>query len=135
MREFVARSAKMSILVRILERWRQQGHKALVFAATVHVLNLIQRVVSHKMWPFARMDGNTPVAARMGLVDKFNSDDTFLLLLTTRVGGLGLNLVGANRVVIFEPDWNPAVDAQARERVLRIGQERRVLIYRYFRLF
>ncbi|VDN36504.1 unnamed protein product [Gongylonema pulchrum] len=77
------------------------------------------------------MDGSTAVAKRQPLVEKFNKhDEIFIFLLTTRVGGLGINLTGANRVVIFDPDWNPSTDIQARERAWRIGQERSVTIYR-----
>ena len=77
------------------------------------------------------MDGDTTISRRSNLVDNFNENENiFLFLLTTRVGGLGLNLIGANRVVLFDPDWNPAVDVQARERVWRIGQTQNVTIYR-----
>lgn len=81
---------------------------------------------------FCRMDGQTPLAKRQALVDLFNTrDDIFLFLLTTRVGGLGLNLTGADRVILFDPDWNPSVDMQARERCWRIGQKRPVTVYRF----
>ena len=80
---------------------------------------------------YLRMDGGTPVARRQALVDSFNGDaGCFLFLLTTRVGGVGTNLTGADRVVIFDPDWNPSTDAQARERAWRLGQRRHVAIYR-----
>ncbi|VDN45536.1 unnamed protein product, partial [Gongylonema pulchrum] len=84
-----------------------------------------------------RMDGSTAVAKRQPLVENFNKhDEIFIFLLTTRVGGLGINLTGANRVVIFDPDWNPSTDIQARERAWRIGQERSVTIYRQiFKVF
>ena len=78
-----------------------------------------------------RMDGNVNIRQRMSLIDKFNTKDTFLFLLTTRVGGLGINLTSANKVIIFDPDWNPMVDIQATERALRIGQKRDVAIYRF----
>ncbi|MFH4974616.1 hypothetical protein AB6A40_001325 [Gnathostoma spinigerum] len=77
------------------------------------------------------MDGTTSVAMRQPLIQQFNSDSSiYIFLLTTRVGGLGVNLTGANRVVIFDPDWNPSTDTQARERAWRIGQEKAVTIYR-----
>eukprot|EP00957_Ditylum_brightwellii_P115240 8788562-Ditylum_brightwellii.AAC.1 len=77
------------------------------------------------------MDGGTPVAHRMELIDEFNRDDSiFLFALTTKVGGVGVNLVGADRVVLFDPDWNPSTDAQARERAWRIGQRKPVTVYR-----
>jgi DNA excision repair protein ERCC-6 len=67
------------------------------------------------------MDGDVTLKDRMKLIEKFNSEDVFLFLLTTRVGGLGINLTAANKVIIFDPDWNPMVDVQATERALRIG--------------
>lgn len=71
------------------------------------------------------------MASRQPLINKFNSDPSyFVFLLTTRVGGLGVNLTGADRVVIYDPDWNPSTDTQARERAWRIGQMRHVTIYR-----
>ena len=77
------------------------------------------------------MDGTTSIGARQGLINKFNNTkDIFVFLLTTKVGGLGVNLTGANRVVIFDPDWNPSTDTQARERAWRIGQSKDVTIYR-----
>ncbi len=77
------------------------------------------------------MDGSTSDLMRSRLMDDFNSNpDVFLFLLTTKVGGLGVNLTGANRVLLFDPDWNPSNDSQARERAWRIGQSREVVIYR-----
>ncbi|KAL0282390.1 UNVERIFIED_CONTAM: DNA excision repair protein CSB [Sesamum angustifolium] len=77
-----------------------------------------------------RMDGLTPVKQRMALIDEFNNlDDVFIFILTTKVGGLGTNLTGGNRVII-DPDWNPSTDMQARERAWRIGQKKDVTVYR-----
>lgn len=67
------------------------------------------------------MDGDVVLKDRMELIDRFNHQDIFIFLLTTRVGGLGINLTAANKVIIFDPDWNPMVDVQATERALRIG--------------
>merc|ERR1719412_1409618 len=78
-----------------------------------------------------KMDGQTSIGSRQSLIEKFNKNpDVFVFLLTTKVGGLGVNLTGASRVVIFDPDWNPSTDTQARERVWRIGQNKEVTIYR-----
>ncbi|KAJ3211109.1 hypothetical protein HDU67_004766 [Dinochytrium kinnereticum] len=77
------------------------------------------------------MDGNTAIRHRITMVDEFNRDRSIpVFLLTTRVGGLGINLTGANRVIIFDPDWNPSTDVQARERAWRLGQTREVVVYR-----
>merc|ERR1719183_1260388 len=78
-----------------------------------------------------RIDGKTPVKSRLKMIEEFNGNaDYFAMILTTRVGGVGLNIIGADRVVIFDPDWNPMTDVQARERAWRIGQEREVAVYR-----
>ena len=91
------------------------------------MLVVLQRFVESRGYTYMKMDGSTSVGARQPLVDKFNaSEATFVFLLTTKVGGLGVNLTGASRVVIFDPDWNPSTDTQARERAWRIGQKKQV---------
>lgn len=95
------------------------------------MLNIIQRYTDSQGWKFGRLDGKTNVAARQRLVDNFNADTSYFgMLMTTRTGGVGLNLTGADKVLIYDVDWNPQVDAQARERAWRFGQEREVTIYR-----
>ena len=95
------------------------------------MLVILQRFVESRGYTYMKMDGSTSVGARQPLIDKFNaSESTFVFLLTTKVGGLGVNLTGASRVVIFDPDWNPSTDTQARERAWRIGQDKQVTIYR-----
>jgi DNA excision repair protein ERCC-6 len=95
------------------------------------MLSIIQRFTEFQGWKFLRLDGDTNVAARQRLVDTFNNDDSFFgMLMTTRTGGVGLNLTGADRIILYDPDWNPQTDAQARERAWRFGQEREVTIYR-----
>ena len=70
------------------------------------MLNIIQRFTMMKGWKFGRLDGNTNVASRQRLVDTFNSDESYMgLLCTTRTGGVGLNLTGANRIILYDPDW------------------------------
>merc|ERR1712151_881 len=77
------------------------------------------------------MDGTTAINKRQQLVDKFNeTEDIKVFCLTTRVGGLGLNLTGADRVILYDPDWNPSTDLQAQERSWRIGQQKEVIVYR-----
>eukprot|EP00963_Diacronema_lutheri_P009972 scaffold941_cov454-Pavlova_lutheri.AAC.2 len=124
-------SGKVEVLMGLLRCWLLDGHRVLVFTQTQQMLNLVQREVRRQGWKHLRMDGCTPVRERPGLVDAFeaqNCGDIFLL--TTRVGGLGLSLVGADRVVLVDPDWNPATDAQAAERAWRIGQKRNVEVVR-----
>lgn len=129
--QFFARSSKMDVLRAFLKAWYKNRYKVLIFSQSRQVLDLIECFCMMKHYTYLRMDGTTPVGQRQGLVDKFNeSDDVFLFLLTTKVGGIGVNLTGANRVIIFDPDWNPCTDIQARERCWRIGQLRDVMIFR-----
>ncbi|RKP07335.1 SNF2 family N-terminal domain-containing protein, partial [Thamnocephalis sphaerospora] len=133
------RSGKMQVLSSLLDHWKTGKHRVLLFSQTRQMLDILERMVEHKGAhnPFARcltyrrMDGGTPVQARAPLIYEFNhNSDILVFLLTTKVGGLGINLVGADRVVIFDPDWNPSTDVQARERAWRLGQTRDVAIYR-----
>jgi DNA excision repair protein ERCC-6 len=125
------RSGKLQVLDRVLGHWHEAGHKALVFTQTQQMLDILERLIVQRGWKHHRMDGNTPIASRSRLMDDFNNNpEIFVFLLTTRVGGLGVNLTGANRCVIFDPDWNPSTDIQARERAWRIGQSREVTVYR-----
>jgi len=125
------RSGKLEVLSKILPLWHKQGHRVLVFCQWRKMLNIIQRLMMMKGWKFGRLDGNTNIAARQRLVDTFNTDDSyFCMLCTTRTGGVGLNLTGANRIILYDPDFNPQTDAQARERAWRFGQQREVTVYR-----
>ncbi|VUZ45360.1 unnamed protein product [Hymenolepis diminuta] len=127
------RSGKLVVTLDLLALWWEQKHKVLLFTQSRRMLNILEKHASRRSYPYLRMDGATPTGQRQRLVEQFNStqsSDCFLFLLTTRVGGLGVNLTGADRVLIYDPDWNPSTDAQARERAWRIGQERKVAVYR-----
>ncbi|KAI8523062.1 hypothetical protein RHMOL_Rhmol13G0045500 [Rhododendron molle] len=125
------RSGKMKVVAQVLEVWREQGHRVLLFTQTQQMLDILESFLVSGGYTYRRMDGMTPVKHRMALIDEFNdSDDVFTFILTTKVGGLGTNLTGANRVIIFDPDWNPSTDMQARERAWRIGQTKDVTVYR-----
>ncbi len=126
------KSGKMQVVGSLLELWRDTGHKALLFAQHRIMLDILEKFVrSIPRLKHRRMDGNTPIQTRQSMVDEFNTNDELhVFLLTTKVGGLGVNLTGADRVIIFDPDWNPSTDLQARERAWRLGQKREVSIYR-----
>lgn len=127
----VERSGKLVVLMKVLMHWQAQGHKVLIFTQTQQMLDIIEKSMGKQDWKYHRMDGSTPLALRTRYIDDFNSNPgVFAFLLTTRVGGLGVNLTGANRCVIYDPDWNPSTDIQARERAWRIGQSREVTVYR-----
>ncbi|KAJ0973553.1 hypothetical protein J5N97_021512 [Dioscorea zingiberensis] len=125
------RSGKMKVVAQILKVWREQGHRALLFTQTQQMLDIIENFLISIGYSYRRMDGLTPVKQRMALIDEFNnSTEVFIFILTTKVGGLGTNLTGADRVIIYDPDWNPSTDIQARERAWRIGQKKDVTVYR-----
>lgn len=130
--DLASRAGKFEVLARILPLWKKQGHRVLIFSQWTKMLNLIQQFVTMQGWKFGRIDGKTNVASRQRLVDTFNSDDSYFgMLCTTRTGGVGLNLTGANRIILYDIDWNPQTDAQARERAWRFGQEKQVTVYRF----
>lgn len=126
------KSGKMQVVKALLQMWKRFGHKTLLFSQGVQMLNILEDFVGRLDGiNYIRMDGSTAIKDRQILVDRFNKDPSLdLFLLTTKVGGLGVNLTGANRVIIFDPDWNPSTDVQARERAWRLGQKKEVTIYR-----
>lgn len=127
-----AKAGKMLLVKKMVGVWRNLGHKTLLFCQTVQMLDILELFLRRQGGiNFLRMDGKTAIKDRQKLVDQFNTDpDIHLFLLTTRVGGLGTNLTGASRVIIYDPDWNPSTDIQARERAWRLGQKKEVAIYR-----
>ncbi|KAG1458747.1 hypothetical protein G6F56_006323 [Rhizopus delemar] len=125
------RSGKMVVVQALLKLWKAQKHRVLLFCQTRQMLDINEKMVKNIGYGYMRMDGTTPVNQRIALVNEFNGNKhIFVFLLTTKVGGLGLNLIGANRVILFDPDWNPSTDVQARERAWRLGQTKEVTIYR-----
>lgn len=95
------------------------------------MLDILEKFLIRKGYCFSRLDGSTPTASRQSLVNDFNSSPSKqVFLVSTRAGGLGLNLVSANRVVIFDPNWNPSHDLQAQDRSFRLGQKRHVVVFR-----
>lgn len=126
------KSGKMQVVKSLLGLWKETGHKTLLFAQHRIMLDILEKFIrSLGGFKYRRMDGNTPIQHRQDMVDEFNRvPDIHVFLLTTKVGGLGINLTGADRVIIYDPDWNPSTDIQARERAWRLGQKREVMIYR-----
>ena len=127
-------SGKIKVLVSFLKEWKEEDPttKVLIFSQTKKILDVIAKLSQNFDFTYLRMDGDVNLKQRVELIDAFNnSDHHYLFLLTTRVGGLGINLTAANKVIIFDPDWNPMIDVQATDRALRIGQKREVMIYRF----
>nr|AGC92693.1 DNA excision repair protein ERCC-6-like protein [Heliconius erato] len=125
------RSGKMSVVHSLLKIWLKQGHRTLIFSQSRAMLCILEQHLQKHKFEYLKMDGTVSVAQRQNLIKTFNENAKYLVFLaTTRVGGLGVNLTGADRVIIYDPDWNPATDNQAKERAWRIGQQRNVTVYR-----
>ena len=128
----ISASGKMVLLNKLLPKLFHTGHKVLIFSQMVKVLDLIEDLVKHLKFKYERLDGSSKSTARAGAVMRFNSQSysRFCMLLSTRAGGLGLNLTAADTVIIFDSDWNPQNDMQAMARAHRIGQTKAVNVYR-----
>ncbi|KAL1817503.1 hypothetical protein DCAR_0521950 [Daucus carota subsp. sativus] len=127
----VKHCGKMRALEKLMLSWISQGDKILLFSYSVRMLDILEKFLIRKGYTFSRLDGSIPTGLRQSLVDDFNSSPSKqVFLISTRAGGLGLNLVSANRVVIFDPNWNPAQDLQAQDRSFRFGQKRHVIVFR-----
>ncbi|XP_016340568.1 DNA excision repair protein ERCC-6-like [Sinocyclocheilus anshuiensis] len=128
----VAESGKLQFLVSLLECLREEGHRTLIFSQSRKMLDIMERVLRNRNFRLLRLDGTvTHLAEREKRIMLFQTDKRYtIFLLTTQVGGVGITLTAANRVVIFDPSWNPATDAQAVDRAYRIGQTENVIIYR-----
>ncbi|XP_054585000.1 DNA excision repair protein ERCC-6 [Eptesicus fuscus] len=125
------RSGKMIVVESLLKIWHKQGQRVLLFSQSRQMLDILEVFLRAQKYSYLKMDGTTTIASRQPLITRYNEDTSiFVFLLTTRVGGLGVNLTGANRVIIYDPDWNPSTDTQARERAWRIGQRKQVTVYR-----
>ncbi|XP_036267307.1 DNA excision repair protein ERCC-6-like [Pipistrellus kuhlii] len=125
-------SGKMIFLMDLLKRLRDEGHQTLVFSQSRQILNIIERLLKNRHFKILRIDGTiTHLVEREKRINLFQQNkDYSVFLLTTQVGGVGLTLTAATRVVIYDPSWNPATDAQAVDRVHRIGQKENVVVYR-----
>jgi len=128
-------SGKFRLLDRLLVRLKEGGHKVLLFSQMTELLNIIEDYVRSKKWGVFRIDGGVELSERQRQIDAFNaegqsSNNHFIFLLSTRAGGLGINLASADTVVLFDSDWNPHQDSQAMDRAHRIGQTKPVVVYR-----
>lgn len=124
-------AGKLQTLSELLHRLKRGGHRALIFTQMSKMLDVLEAFLNLNGHTYLRLDGSTGVDRRQRLMDRFNNDTKlFCFILSTRSGGLGINLTGADTVIFYDSDWNPAMDAQAQDRAHRIGQTREVHIYR-----
>ncbi|ODV88036.1 hypothetical protein CANARDRAFT_205428 [[Candida] arabinofermentans NRRL YB-2248] len=126
-------SGKMVLLDQLLNKLSRDGHRVLIFSQMVRILDVIGDYLQLKGHQFQRLDGTINSHKRRLAIDHFNAEGSkdFVFLLSTRAGGLGINLMTADTVIIFDSDWNPQADLQAMARAHRIGQKNHVMVYRF----
>jgi DNA excision repair protein ERCC-6-like 2 len=122
---------KWKVLKKLLKFWHDAGDKVLVFSHSVRLLRMLRQLFQHTAYNVAYLDGSMTYAARAEAVAEYNADPAqFVFLISTRAGGVGLNITAANKVVVVDPHWNPAWDLQAQDRAYRLGQVRDVDVFR-----
>jgi chromodomain-helicase-DNA-binding protein 1 len=128
----ITSSGKMMLLDQLLAKLRKDGHRVLIFSQMVKMLDILGDYLRIRGYQFQRLDGTIPAGPRRMAINHFNAEgsDDFCFLLSTRAGGLGINLMTADTVIIYDSDWNPQADLQAMARAHRIGQKRPVNVYR-----
>ncbi|RAH64440.1 putative SNF2 family helicase/ATPase [Aspergillus aculeatinus CBS 121060] len=130
--EAIELSHRARILHKIITESVRVGDKVLVFSHSIPTLNYVEVILERSGWKYCRLDGQTPVSQRQGAVKRFNGNSPELIyLISTRAGGLGLNIPGANRVIIFDFTFNPVWEEQAVGRAYRLGQKKPVFVYRF----
>lgn len=134
-RRWVEQSGKMLVLYRMMCTMRalKNGERTVIVSNYTMTLDLIERLCAQNCWPVLRLDGTISGNKRTKLVDEFSSPTSgaFAFFLSSKAGGCRINLIGGSRLVLFDPDWNPASDKQAAARIWREGQKRRCFIYRF----
>ncbi|XP_052741588.1 SWI/SNF-related matrix-associated actin-dependent regulator of chromatin subfamily A containing DEAD/H box 1 homolog [Bicyclus anynana] len=123
-------SGKFSKLDEMLPKLKEEGHRVLIFSQFTMMLDIFEPYMQLRNYRYLRLDGSTAVNDRQELIDIYNTEDVFVFLLSTKAGGLGINLTAADTVIIHDIDFNPYNDKQAEDRCHRMGQVRPVTIYR-----
>ncbi|XP_068658270.1 probable ATP-dependent DNA helicase CHR12 isoform X2 [Aristolochia californica] len=129
--EIIRSSGKFELLDRLLPKLQRTGHRVLLFSQMTRLIDILEIYLKLKNYLFLRLDGSTKTEERGAFLKKFNEPDSpyFMFLLSTRAGGLGLNLQTADTVIMFDSDWNPQMDQQAEDRAHRIGQKKEVRVF------
>ncbi|KAF1327052.1 Swi snf matrix actin dependent regulator of subfamily a, partial [Globisporangium splendens] len=130
-------AGKLEVMDKMLKRLKRDGHKVLIFSQMTNVLDILEDYMGLRGYSFCRLDGSTDLRARQEQMDAFNKknggsdgEDIFCFLLSTRAGGLGINLISADTVIFYDSDWNPQQDNQAQDRCHRLGQTKEIVVYR-----
>jgi len=133
-KNIIGACGKMVLLDKMLTKFRAEKRKVLIFSQMTMVLDILQDYMDLKHYPCERLDGNVKMVDRQQSIDRFtkatDESEAFVFLLSTRAGGVGINLTAADTCIIYDSDWNPQSDLQAQARCHRIGQTKKVNIYR-----
>eukprot|EP01114_Cavostelium_apophysatum_P015131 TRINITY_DN4061_c0_g2_i1.p1 TRINITY_DN4061_c0_g2~~TRINITY_DN4061_c0_g2_i1.p1 ORF type:complete len:648 (-),score=235.27 TRINITY_DN4061_c0_g2_i1:56-1999(-) len=129
----VTNSGKMVVLDKLLPKLKANGSRVLIFSQMTRLLDILEDYLAFRDYEYCRIDGSTSGEDREKAIDDFNSENStkFIFLLSTRAGGLGINLATADIVILYDSDWNPQADLQAQDRAHRIGQKKPVNVYRF----
>lgn len=131
MRRFVTDSGKLAKLDQLLFKLKEGGHRVLLYFQMTRMIDLMEEYLTYRNYKYLRLDGSTKLEDRRDTVHDFQTrPEIFIFLLSTRAGGLGINLTSADTVIFYDSDWNPTIDSQAMDRAHRLGQTRQVTVYR-----
>ncbi|KAF3923688.1 hypothetical protein ABW20_dc0101665 [Dactylellina cionopaga] len=131
MRRFVAESGKLARLDRLLKLLKAGGHRVLLYFQMTRMIDLIEEYLSYRQYKYLRLDGSSKLEDRRDMVSDWQTrPELFIFLLSTRAGGLGINLTAADTVIFYDSDWNPTIDSQAMDRAHRLGQTKQVRVFR-----
>jgi chromatin-remodeling ATPase INO80 len=131
MRRFVTDSGKLAKLDQLLGQLKNGGHRVLLYFQMTRMIDLMEEYLTYRNYKYCRLDGSTKLEDRRDTVHDFQTrPEIFIFLLSTRAGGLGINLTSADTVIFYDSDWNPTIDSQAMDRAHRLGQTKQVTVYR-----
>lgn len=131
MRRFVTDSGKLAKLDELLAKLKEGNHRVLLYFQMTRMIDLMEEYLTYRNYKYLRLDGSTKLEDRRDTVHDFQTrPDIFIFLLSTRAGGLGINLTSADTVIFYDSDWNPTIDSQAMDRAHRLGQTKQVTVYR-----
>lgn len=131
MSKFVTDSGKLSKLDQMLPVLKAEGHRILIYFQMTKMMDLMEEYLTFRQYKYLRLDGSSKLSERRDLVNDWQTKpELFIFLLSTRAGGLGINLTAADTVIFYDSDWNPTIDSQAMDRAHRMGQTRQVTVYR-----
>ncbi|KAI9264457.1 SNF2 family N-terminal domain-containing protein [Sporodiniella umbellata] len=131
MKDVILDSGKLATLDKLLEKLKSEDHRCLVYFQMTKMIDLFEEYISYRQYKYLRLDGSSKISDRRDMVQDWQTrPEIFIFLLSTRAGGLGINLTAADTVIFYDSDWNPTVDQQAMDRAHRLGQTKQVTVYR-----